>query len=339
IDNFGLSEDGCGPIDDTVVVNDPEMRSAGYHSLIGISSIAYNPADNNLYGLVREDISSWEGLYPVTGPQRGIRLQHYDKPAGLIFDAAGNAFVSLDYSGYIYMRTPGGANQTWVSGFHSGDDDPYGMTFAPPDFDGPNVSPGDIVVTDRGANGPDQIWSFSPSVSQGEKLVMDDPGAIDMDIFDMTTDPEGTVYVADALDSANIYSLSPDGIRTPILLETPVTGMRSIVFDPVENHLYATSHEDKAISRIDPLTGDVTSVVTGFIDFRPISLEIDPARRKLWAADHGYNRIYEFILPGSCQFDNDGDGDVDGKDAAIYASGGAFPDLKEFALTFGGACP
>jgi hypothetical protein len=145
--------------------------------------------------------------------------------------------------------------------------------------------------------------------------------------------------LADALDSANIYSLSPDGIRMAIPLETPVSGMRSIVFDPLENHLYATSHEQKDIFRIDPLTGEVTPVVTGFNFFYLTALEIEPSRRRLWAADRGYNRIYEIILPGSCQFDNDGDDDVDGKDAAIYAGVGAFPDLKGFALSFGGACP
>lgn len=337
LDNFGRREYGCGPIDDTVVIIDPEIRSAGYQSFIRINSIALNPADNSLYGLVRDDIALLEGLYRATGFQRGIRLQAYDRPASLIFDAMGNAFVSEDYSGNLYRRTPGGTNQVWVSGFHSGDDDPFGMTFAPPGFNGSNVNAGDILISDRGSGGPDQIWAFSPGASQGERLVMADPG--DIDIFDMTADPDGIVYVADYFDSANIYSLSPDGILTAIALQTPVAGMGSIVFDPVENQLYATSHEDKAIFRIDPLTGDVTSVVTGFNKFRLTVLEIDPARRRLWAADYGYNRIYEIILPGSCPMDKNEDSDVDGEDLSIYASGGAFSDLKEFALTFGGICP
>jgi hypothetical protein len=44
-----------------------------------------------------------------------------------------------------------------------------------------------------------------------------------------------------------------------------------------------------------------------------------------------------FALPGPCEYDKDGDRDVDGVDLAIYAAGEVFTDLVGSAEDFGRA--
>jgi len=317
-DNFGRLLNSCSPIDDTVQAHDPTVNSCGWLSMVSISSVALNPLNEEIYGLIRNTTSSGGGLYPVMGSGAGIRLQAYDRPSHLIFDTDGDAFISEEYDGNIYRLEWGGASTVWVSEFHDGDDDPYGMTFAPPGFNGPAVSEGDILVSDRGYNGPDQIWAFSPNTSEGEQLVMPDPGNVEQ--FDLAAGQHGTVYVCDALDANNLYKLDPDGTLTSFALSVPVSNILSIVCDSVENVIYIASNASKAVYRVDPLTGEVTLIADGFSDFHPCSLEIDTTNGRLWVADYGYSRVYQFCLLRKCEGDFDTDGDVDGSDLAVFAA-------------------
>lgn len=296
LDNFGRMLNSCPAIDNTVEVYDPNVSACGYLSMVNIYNIAHNPHDDELYGLIRLGPSSGGGLYPVSGPGAGIRIQAYDRPAHLIFDKNGNAFISEDYGGGVYRKEYNGASSLWVSGFHSGDDDPFGMTFAPLGFNGPSVSEGDILVSDRGSGGADQIWSFSPYMPEGELLVMPDPGVVDY--FDLAADPNGKVYVCDALNANNLYTLEPNGILTPLPLSTSISNINSIVYDSVGKEIYVVGNNSKAVYCVDPSSGNVTLVADGFINLPPCCLEIDPPKRRLWVADNSYNRVYEFCLSG-----------------------------------------
>jgi hypothetical protein len=290
-DNFGRLMNDCPAIDVPVTVHDPGMERCGISSLVGVSTVALNPMDGELYGLLRETSG---GLFMVNGPTAGVIIASYSEPAHLIFTPDGDAFISEDYSGYIYRKAWGGASSLWVSGFHSGDDDPYGMTIAPPGFDGPSVNPGDILVSDRGYSGPDQIWSFSPDVAEGELLVMPDPG--EFDFYDLTAGSHDTVYVCDRLDSTRIYVLVPDGTLTSFALDSPIDGLVSIVYDPVLDDLYVASTKSEAVYRVEPVTGISTLVVDGFSSFHWCCLEFDAEGRRLIVADNGYNRVYELCL-------------------------------------------
>lgn len=299
LDNFGRLADSCPQIDFPVVVHDPGLTTCGQHSLVGVSNVAFNPRDGELYGLI---CTSSGGLYPVTGAGQGLRLQAYDRPAHVIFDYDGDGFISEHNDGIINRYAWGGGSSLWVSGFHSGDDDPYGMCFAPMGFNGTSVSQGDILVSDYGySTGPDQIWSFSPDISEGERLVMPDPGNTDQ--YDLAADPDGPVYVCDALDANHLYRLAPNGTLTTLTLSSPVSNIYSLVYDGVEENIYIAGKGSKAIYRVVPSTGVVTLVADGFSDFSPCCLEIDPATRRLWVADVGYNRVYEFCLSGGVSVD------------------------------------
>ncbi|MBN2513585.1 MAG: hypothetical protein JXB18_11665 [Sedimentisphaerales bacterium] len=295
LDNFGRLASTCLPIDDPVQVYNPAIGKCGYLSMVNISSTAYNPFDDHLYGLIRQTTGAGGGLYPVSGPGSGIRIQAYDNPAHLIFDQQGNAFVSEDYSGNVYRKDYNGSSGLWVSGWHSGDDDPYGMAFAPFGFNGTAVDQGDILVADRGYSGADEIWSFSPGTPENERLVLPDPGNVDY--WDMAADPDGEVYVCDGLDADHLHALSSEGVLTALALSTPIAEPLSLVYDSVLEQIYVAGG-DETVYRVDPLSGDVTLVADGFRNFSPCCLEIDPAGRRLWVTDNGSNRVYEFCLDG-----------------------------------------
>lgn len=295
LDNFARRSLACPALDDSVVTQVPDVTRCGVLSHIRLATVALNPADGELYGTVGPGGAD-RGLYRASGDSAGVRLQDYAAPTALICDAGGNVFVSADGPGTIFRRTPEGVWSTWVSGFHSGDDDPAGMCFAPPGFSGPSVSPGDILVTDWGNGGADEIWAFSPSVAEGELLVMPDPGTLN--IKDIATGPDGVVYAADELDSTRIYRLTPEGTLVAIPLAQPARTMSSIAYDAVAGRVYVAAAGDLTLRRIDPATGAVETVAGGFASFAPGCLELDSASRRLWLADAAANRVYEFCLTG-----------------------------------------
>lgn len=295
-DNFGRLDGDCPPIDDPVQVHDPAMDKCGWHSLVGVNGVALNPLNGELYATIAETSSSGGGLYQVTGAGAGVRLAAFDRPAHLIFAGDGDAFVSENIAGDIHRLEWGGNDSTWVSGFHSGDDDPYGLAFAPPGFNGPNVGEGDILVTDFGYNGPDEIWAFSPDSAEGERQVMPDQG--ETDHVDLASSASGAVYVCDALDPDHLYTLSPDGTLLSFALSTPVGEMVSLVHDDIDGYLYVAGTLTESVFRVDPASGTVVLVADGFADLAWGCLEIDNGTRELWVGDQGAGRAYKLCLPG-----------------------------------------
>lgn len=294
LDNVGRVLPACGTIDEPVSVIAPGLSMCGRIGFSGVSTVARNPVDGRLHGTVDLASGSDGGLYALTGPQAGTRLQAYELPTHVLFDAAGNAYVAEDNSGNVYRRTPAGVSSLWVSGFHAGDDDPSGMCIAPPGFSGTNVSPGDVLVTDWGYSGPDEIWAFSTAIAEGERQVMADPGEVD--IHDVSVGPANSVWFADALDGTSLWQLAPNGTRTALPLSSEVPGIVSLAYDGTTNRFYAAATDEQRLVRIDPATGDVVDVAVGFTGFSTCVLEIDDAGRRLWVADFGAYRVYEFCL-------------------------------------------
>jgi hypothetical protein len=296
-DNFGRFAQGCAPIDSPLQIHDPNTRSCGYRSFVTIASVALNPLDGELYGLVTATTGSGGGIYPLTGAGAGIRIQAYDRPAHLIFDTDGDAYISENYAGEVYRLEWLGSSSLWVSGFHDGDDDPYGMTFAPAGFNSPNVNPGDILIVDHGAStdATDCVYSFSPDVAEGEQLVLPDTG--DYDFYDIAAGANNIVYICDALNTNSLFTLDAFGNLTPITLNTTETlTILSVVYDHVDDDLYIACASNLAVYRLEPSTGEVVIIADGFSSFEECCLEIDTTGRRLWIADNGYGRIYELCL-------------------------------------------
>lgn len=329
-DNFGRLAAGCPAVDDPVVLHSPYWAKCGYHSFVGARTAALNPLNGVVHSIVRETTTYGGGVYEVSGPNPGTYLHAYDRPADVMFDGNGNAFISEDYDGEVYRLTPAGASTLWVAGFHSGDDDPFGMTIAPPGFNGPNVTEGDVIVSDRGNSGADQVWTFSPLIPEGELLLMPDPGSVDF--FDLAGAPDTLVYMMDALDGTTLSVLDSLGVLDSAPLSIDVGTVLSLVYDSELDDIYVASNDSACIYRIDPATGDVELVASGFSNLTHCCLEIDPVGRRLWAADNFYNRIYEFCLEGAVGVEQAHEGELRSGVLRVYPNPANPAVVIEFGL-------
>ena len=290
-DNFGRLAAGCEVTDDDVVIHEDPFAIAQRISMPVIYNCALNPADGELYGVVR---GSGEGLYGVTGGNARTKLMTYDRPAHLIFDSDGDAFVSENYDGEIFRLEWGGSSSLWVSGFHSGDDDPFGFTVAPTGFDGTAVSAGELLVTDYGYAGAKEIWVFSPDVVEGERYLASTTGRT---VYDLAGGSSGVVYGADYDDGNNLLVIAPDGSITLLALSQNIGAPLSVVYDPKGDDLFVAADQGTsfAVYRVDPTTGVVSLVADGFVLLPPCSLEF--GANSLWVTDAGWGRVYRLDIP------------------------------------------
>jgi hypothetical protein len=316
-DNFARLTPGCPPLDLPIAIHAPGVEICDDFGFAGISTVALNPLDGLLYGTVDLASGANGGLWALDGPAAGTKLASYELPAHLIFDAAGNAFITEDNSGYVYRYSAAGGSSIWVSGFHTGDDDPSGLCFAPAGFDGPNVDPGDILVTDCGYSGPDEVWAFTAAAPENERQVMPDPG--DRDFRDIAAGRPGFVYLVGTVDPNALYVLSPNGSLATVALSTPLTGMVGLVYDEVTDRIYVIEQGGNTLQRIDPTTGAVELVASGFTGWPYCGIELDSAGRRLWVVDAGAGRVYEFCLASSS---------AAGEGPGLQPGGGVFAALE-----------
>jgi hypothetical protein len=296
-DNFGRQEDSCPPIDIPVHIHDPNVSYRGYAGLLHIASVAHNSVDNYLYGVIPRSTTGGGGLYHVTSPSSGVRIQAYYRPTHLIFDTDGDCFITEVYDGEVHRMEWGGTSSLWISEFLGGaDDDPVGMAFAPGAFVGPDVNPGDILVADKGSGSGacDCVFAFSPDSTEGERQILPDSG--DFDFYDIAARVDSTVYLCDALNTNGLYTLDALGTLTPVTINGSIDAICSVVYDHMTDDIYVACSTGLSVHRIEPATGDVTLVADGFAAFEPCCLEIDAANRTLWVADYGYGRVYDLDL-------------------------------------------
>ena len=255
----------------------------------------YNPVDGLIYVGRR---ASSGGLYVVDNQGYATMLASASNPAALVIDANdGDIFLSEDYGGSIY-RTAFGATgrETWVSGFHTGDDDPIGMAIAPADYIGTVVAPGEALVVDRGYDyqGRDQVWAWSPQTAQGELVVHGDDGTLN-DALDITIN-SSDVYLVDARGTSDgiLYLLSAGGALTPLATSESLADPCAIAFDPLTDDLYVVEAAADRLVRVDPTTGTVSDVFTGFAGISWASVDVTPDGLRMVLSDYTVNTIYVF---------------------------------------------
>jgi len=117
----------------------------------------YNPVDGYIYTGQR---GTTDGLYRIDRFGLSTQISGGSNTAAVFCHPdSGHVYQSEDYGGVIYRTALGQTGrETWVSGFHSGDDDPVGMAVAPADYTGDVLAPGEALVCDRGNSGPNEIW-------------------------------------------------------------------------------------------------------------------------------------------------------------------------------------
>jgi hypothetical protein len=284
-------------------------------------SACLNEVDGGIY-VGRRGTSS-DGLYIIDKFGLAVRIAAGSNTAAIeVQPDSGHVFQSEDYGGIVYRTALGATGrQTWVSGFHSGDDDPIGMAFAPANYAGAVLAPGEALVVDRGNAGPDEVWRWSPFAPEGEILVHPDDGTL-VDAVDIAID-SSTVLLVDANGTGDgiIYELGADSSLTPFVTTTPIADPSGIVFDPMNGDLLVRDPPTGSVVRIDRTSGDVTDVVTGLsTGFAWAGVDISEDGRQLLITDYGANQIH---LLGRCdataepELDCNGNGLLDACDIAL----------------------
>ncbi|MHC4695976.1 MAG: NHL repeat-containing protein [Planctomycetota bacterium] len=255
----------------------------------------YNPADGLLY-VGRRGTSS-DGLYRIDSRGFAVKLATGSNTAAVVVDPVdGDIFVSEDYGGRIF-RTAFGATgrETWVYGLHSGDDDPIGMAVAPANYVGSVVAAGEALVIDRGNSGPDEVWAWSPDTAEGEWVIHADNGTL-VDATDITIGVSD-VYLVDH-GSSVIYTLADDGTLTPLATSQPIGSPVGITVDPASDDLYVLdAGTGDRVVRVDPGTGTVTDVFTGFGDLSLVSwagIDASPEGRRIIVTDTAQDAVFVF---------------------------------------------
>jgi hypothetical protein len=225
-------------------------------------SALINPLDGLIY------VGDRPGdVYRIDAAGVATEIQATDDVAGLEVDPiTGALFVSEDFPGNVERIeidfTDGSSTQSrWVSGFHSGDDDPVGMTVVPDSYTGTLLTPGMMFSTDRGFNGIRDLWTWSLATPQGEVQVRDDDGSmvdpVDAAIFGpsvIIADSGGLLKQVD--DTANVTPLPVTGAT--------LTSVQGVVFDQRTGALYVLDVPSDTIYNVDVSTGVATPAFQGF---------------------------------------------------------------------------
>ncbi|MEZ4767393.1 MAG: hypothetical protein R2844_03095 [Caldilineales bacterium] len=270
-------------------------------------SAHYNPVDGLLYYGRRPTSGSGGNLNRVNADGTITSINAEDRPGAVFVDPAdGDIFVSEDYGGNVY-RTAFGATtrSTWVSGMGSGDDDPVGMAVAPPGYSGPILSAGEALLVDRGNSGGDYIWQWSPATAEGEVLVYSDSsgGGTLTDPVDVAIGPSA-IYLVDSKEAANgaIYRLDAGPVLTQITTSTPIADPRGITIDPLTGDLWVTDASPARLLRVNPTTGAVSEMVTGFTGILWASVDATPDGNHIFVTDWSGDTIYTFSRVPENQF-------------------------------------
>lgn len=185
--------------------------------------------------------------------------------AGIGYDSGtGALFLSEDFPGNIKRididPNSGAATvQNWVTGFHSGDDDPAGIASVPSDYSGNLLSPGDMVSTDRGFNGPRMVYTWSPVTAENEILVHDDDGSL-VNPFDIAVKGQ-TIAIADR--EGGIKLLNDDGsVSTFATVGVSFEEVQGLVFDTRSDDLLVLDTALDGIYRVDMASGEATPMFT-----------------------------------------------------------------------------
>ncbi len=260
---------------------------------------------------------SGDGVYRVDASGLLLKIGSGDRLAGVAMAPDGDVFFSEDYGGGIYRVAAGTTgSQLWVSGFHSGDDDPVGIAFVPAGFAGAGLVVGDAVVCDRGHSGPDQLWRFSVDSKQGETLLVDLSGAL-VDCVDVAVDTQQVYAVDSGLSGSGAlfrWAGPVDGL-TEVTTDTPLVSPKAVTVDwGKPGDVLVVDDAAEIVYRVRVADGTTTQVLSGLSPASPSwgSLDVSTDGQRLVVTEEGQVRVYGRCTPTSAATDCDdnGKGDV-----------------------------
>ena len=292
----------------------------------------YNPVDGYIYVARRIGLFSdpTDGLYRIEADGTATLIASADRPAALVVNPADGAIlVSEDFGGRIYRTPPGGfGRDIWTSGFHPGDDDPVGLASFSSDYTGQLLMPGEALLVDRGANGPNEIWRISFDTREGETRLHRDNGTL-VDPVDITVGASG-IFVADAAAGINgfgeIFEFSEAFELLPLATASPMvpTGIASM--HGSGDLLVVDASADRVV-RVNAATGDVYDMFDGFsftsADNAWAAVDVSDDGTHIVVTDRAVNALHEFsAIPVADVPPPPPDGDGDSDDSGSAHDGG-----------------
>jgi DNA-binding beta-propeller fold protein YncE len=231
-------------------------------------SAVFNGRDGLIYvGRRSASASPVDGLYKIAADGTATKVVNGDRLAALaVHHPSGNVFFSEDFGGVVYRVALGATlRQTWVSGFHAGDDDPVGIAIASETFaPGGAIAPGEAIVVDRGFDSPDEVSRFSPLSGSGASSLLGDTSAL-VDAVDVAIGSAG-IFIVDPAEGAagRVYRLDPDRSLVKLLDFAEVGDPTGIAADPLSDALFLLDQESGTLFRFNPVRGSVQPLISGF---------------------------------------------------------------------------
>lgn len=263
-------------------------------------SALINPDDAMIYLGIRSG-----DLYRADSIGNTEMLLNTDDIGGIAYDpSTGALFFSEDFPGNIHrvdLNPDGTATETtWVTGFVSGDDDPVGITPVPADYTGTLLTPGMMVSTDRGFNGSDAIWSWSPMISENEILVRDDNATLS-DAVDIAV-KGSTIAIADSNDALKL--LNDDGSVSVLTTATAFDNPQGVAFDTRSDDLLVLDVALDAVYRVDISTGNASPMFEQLglaaTNWGGINISDDGTTQRIVVSATAADRVYVFSITPPC---------------------------------------
>lgn len=283
-----------------------ELELEASRFVSSIWAITYNEFDNLVYVTVRNGSSG--AVYRIEANDDATLLYSGSAPAGIAADPDdGDVFVSFDFPGSV-NRLPIGAPPlgVWVTGFLSGDDDPAGILIVPDYYEGSLAQQGDGFITDRGFNGTESVFSFSPDTAQGEVLLYNFSRGDGL--FDIFATDQDIILVERELGLSKL--VENNGVYSSVQLTTsePIENIEAAVWDNQRKvaYLALSDFTTPRVARVvawDPDTGLITTVISDLEELRWGSLAIDPTFSRLYVGDYSQNLLLTYLLPTPTQAD------------------------------------
>jgi hypothetical protein len=140
------------------------------------------------------------------------------------------------------LHHKGGTPVPFVTPSTTGSDwfNPFGVEIAPPDFDGPNVDPGDLIIADNGFGDPSRKAVWAVNQKSGEAKSIAKGAVFEGGPLQVEFGPDGTLYVFENIGPSGmsrISIVSADGAVSPFVEFIPESGSAFAVH-PKNGDLY-----------------------------------------------------------------------------------------------------
>ena len=225
-------------------------------------SARLNPKDKLLYVGTR---TTYGGVYRLDASNKATKLATIYTMGGITIAPSGDLFASEHVHGRIIKVPYKGSGRTyWASGFHSGTDNPVGMSIAPPGYTGSLLKPGEALVADSGSKGVDEVWMWDPAKANNIKVVHKDNGTL-YDAVDVAIG-KNEVYVLDTRGTKAagiIFKMGAGGALTALTLSKPIMKPMGMTLDPTNGDLLVTDRATSKVLRVKPSSGVVSDVFSG----------------------------------------------------------------------------